>query len=182
MLAICHRITVSYGEKMDSKQYKVARFLRQQLLRIACCEIWHCMVWQRVMNSLKKPNAPLLRLEQRRCNKKFLTYVGEFLPTNTVSHRNRLHYLLHISLCNHRTQQNVLHNGRNRQCHITQSETEIRFTCHGALLYRLTQQRQSAQRTAYDSVWTLLKLLKQDACYVQTCISVLQLRQILFSV
>ena len=29
MLAVYHRITVTYGEKIDSKQYKHARFLRQ---------------------------------------------------------------------------------------------------------------------------------------------------------
>ena len=182
MLAICRRITVPYGEKTDSKQYKHARFLRQQLLRRTFYKIWHCVVWQRVMNSLKMPTAPILRLEERRCNKTFLTYVGEFLSNNKVSHLNGQNSLLHISLCNHRTQESAMQNDRNRQCHITQPETELIFTCQGALLYRHSQQRQSAQSTAYDSVWTLLKLLKQYACYVQMCISVLQLRQILFSV
>jgi len=81
----------------------------------------------------------------------FLTIVGKFLPTNTLSHPNRQHSLLHVSPRNHRTQQRVLHNDRNRQCHKAHSEAEIRFTCHGTLLYRLIQQRQSALSMAYGS-------------------------------
>jgi len=55
-------------------------------------------------------------------------------------------------------QQQALHNDKNRQCHIAQSEMEIRLTLHGVLLYRLIQQRQSVQSTAYESAWTLLQL------------------------
>jgi len=40
----------------------------------------------------------------------YLTHVGKFLPTNTVSHLNGQYSLLRISLWNHKTQQHALHN------------------------------------------------------------------------
>jgi len=44
----------------------------------------------------------------------FLTYVGKFLRTNTVSYPNRQHSLLHISPQNHKTKQHALHNDTGR--------------------------------------------------------------------
>ena len=40
----------------------------------------------------------------------FLTYVGKFIPTYTVSHPSRKPFLLYIFPWNHKTQQQALHN------------------------------------------------------------------------